>query len=175
VRAQGVEYNPDMVELSKRNATTAGVSDKATFVKADIFETDFSKASVITLFLLPTLNERLRPTILKMRPGTRIVSNSFTMGDWEADQSETITNCQSWCTAHLWIVPANVEGTWQMPQGTLTLDQNYQMLSGTLGSGVISDGKVNGNDVTFKVGNTTYTGRLDGNAIKGSGWTATKK
>ena len=175
LRAQGVEYNPDMVDLSKRNATAAGVSDKATFVRGDIFETDFSKAQVITLFLLPTLNERLRPTILKMRPGTRIVSNSFTMGDWEADQSETITNCQSWCTAHLWIVPANVEGTWQMPQGTLTLDQNYQMLSGTLGSGVISEGKVNGYDVTFKVGNTTYTGRLDGNSIKGSGWTATKK
>jgi precorrin-6B methylase 2 len=175
LRAQGVEYNPDMVELSKRNATTAGVSDKATFIRGDIFETDFSKAQVITLFLLPTLNERLRPTILKMRPGTRIVSNSFTMGDWEADQSETITNCQSWCTAHLWIVPANVEGTWQMPQGALTLDQNYQMLSGTLGSGVISEGKVNGYDVTFKVGSTTYTGRLDGNTIKGSGWTATKK
>ena len=175
LRAQGVEYNPDMVDLSKRNAAAAGVSDKATFVKADIFETDFSKAQVITLFLLPTLNERLRPTILKMRPGTRIVSNSFTMGDWEADQSETITNCQSWCTAHLWIVPANVEGSWQMPQGTLTLDQNYQMLSGTLGSGVITDGKVNGYDVSFKVGNTTYTGRLDGNSIKGSGWTATKR
>ena len=90
LRAQGVEYNPDMVELSKRNATAAGVADKATFVKADLFETDFSKAQVITMFLLPSINLRLRPTILNMKPGTRIVSNSFTMDDWQADETDTV-------------------------------------------------------------------------------------
>ena len=182
LRATGVEYNPDMVALSKRNAAAAGVSDRATFIQGDIFETDFSKAQVITLFLLPTLNERLMPTLLKMRPGTRVVSNSFTMGDWQSDQTETVANCTSWCTAHLWIVPANIEGTWQMPQGTLTIDQSYQMVSGSLGSQPISEGKINGTDVTFKVGNATYSGRIDGNTMKGTvtggsggSWTATKK
>ena len=171
-----------MVALSKRNAAAAGVSDRATFIQGDLFETDFSKAQVITLFLLPTLNERLMPTLLKMRPGTRVVSNSFTMGDWQSDQTETVANCTSWCTAHLWIVPANIEGTWQMPQGTLTIDQSYQMVSGSLGSQPISEGKINGTDVTFKVGNATYSGRIDGNTMKGTvtggsggSWTATKK
>ena len=89
-RAQGVEYNPDMVTLAKKNAAAAGVSDKATFVQADLFATDFSKAQVITMFLLPSINIKLRPTILNMRPGTRVVSNSFTMEDWQADQVETI-------------------------------------------------------------------------------------
>jgi hypothetical protein len=173
--SRGVEYNPKMVDLARREAQKAGVADKATFVEGDLFKTDFSKADVVTLFLLPTINMQLRPTILKMRPGTRVVSNTFTMEDWQPDQSETIPNCTSWCTAHLWIVPATVEGTWQMPQGTLTLDQNFQMLSGTLGSSVITEGRVNGNEVTFKVGDTSYTGRLDGNSIKGSGWTATKR
>ena len=116
--AMGIEYNPDMVELSKKNAAAAGVTAKATFVKADLFETDFSKAQVITMFLLPSINMRLRPKILDLKPGTRIVTNSFTMEDWQADQSETVTDdCTSWCTAHLWIVPAKVEGTWTMPQG----------------------------------------------------------
>ena len=115
LRAQGVEYNPDMVELSKRNAAAAGVGDKANFVKADLFETDFSKAQVITMFLLPSINLRLRPTILNMKPGTRIVSNSFTMDDWQADQTTTVEgDCTTWCTAYLWIVPAKAEGTWQL-------------------------------------------------------------
>jgi hypothetical protein len=180
LRAQGVEYNPDMVGLAQRNAKEAGVSDKATFVRGDIFETDFSKAQVITLFLLPTLNEKLRPTILNMRPGTRIVSNTFTMGDWQADQSETIPNCTSWCTALLWIVPAKVEGTWTMPSGTLTLDQNYQMLSGNLNGQVITDGKLNGADITFTAGGNKYTGKVDGNTMSGTGgpggsWKATKR
>jgi len=110
-QAQGIEYNPDMVELSKKNAATAGVTGKANFVKADLFETDFSKAQVVTMFLLPSINMRLRPQILKMRPGTRVVSNTFTMEDWEPDTSETIGgDCTSWCTAHLWIVPAQVQG-----------------------------------------------------------------
>jgi SAM-dependent methyltransferase len=99
-RSMGVEYNPDMVELAKRNAAKEGVSARATFVKADLFETDFSKATVVTMFLLPDINLKLRPKILELKPGTRIVSNTFTMGEWEPDQTQTITgDCPSWCTA----------------------------------------------------------------------------
>src|SRR5690606_20325870 len=117
--ALGVEYNSDMVALSEYNAKEAGVADKAKFVQADIFEYDFSKADVVTMFLLPSINMKLRPKLLDMKPGTRIVTNSFTMEDWEADQSETVTDdCTSWCTAHLWIVPAKVEGTWQDRKST---------------------------------------------------------
>src|SRR5687768_12944180 len=130
-RAMGVEYNPQMVELSRGNAKKEGVSDRATFVQADLFETDFSKANVLTLFLLPSINMRLRPTILNMRPGTRVVSNTFTMEDWQSDETSVVgDDCVSWCTAHLWIVPAKVDGTWTTPQGLLTLKQNFQMFSG---------------------------------------------
>ena len=154
-KALGIEYNPDMVELSKRNAAKEGVSDKASFVKADLFESDFSQATVITMFLLPDINIRLRPKILDLKPGTRIVSNSFTMGDWTADETVTVKDgCVSYCTAHLWIVPAKVEGSWQTPQGELTLKQTYQMLSGTLKSGnssaAIANGKLNGDQITFQ-------------------------
>jgi hypothetical protein len=181
-RALGIEYNPDMVNLAKKNATAAGVTDKASFMQADLFATDFSKAQVLTMFLLPSINMKLRPTILNMRPGTRVVSNTFTMEDWQPDQVETITECTSWCTANLWIVPAKVDGTWQMPQGALTLTQNFQMLTGTLGGTAISDGKMRGDEITFKVGNATYSGRLQGNTLRGTvtggsggNWTATKK
>ena len=180
--AHGIEYNPDMVTLAQGNAKTAGVSGKATFAKADLFESDFSKAQVITMFLLPSINLKLRPTLLNMKPGTRIVSNSFTMEDWQADQTETIENCASWCSAHLWIVPAKVAGTWTLPQGALTLTQNFQMVSGTLGSTPITDGKLRGEEIVFKVGNASYTGRVQGNSITGtvtggSGgtWSATRR
>jgi len=182
VKAMGIEYNPDMVALSIRNAAEAGVSDKATFVKADIFESDFSKATVITLFLLPDLNLRLRPKLLEMAPGTRVVSNSFRMEAWEPDQTETVSeDCVSWCTALLWIVPAKVEGTWQTPQGDLKLSQQFQMISGTLGSTPIT-GKLLGNDITFTAGNVQYSGKVNGNTIQGTvkggqggSWTATKR
>jgi len=180
LRAQGIEYNPDMVALSKRNATAAGVAERAQFLQADIFETDFTKASVLTLFLLPQLNLRLRPTILNMKPGTRVVSNSFNMAEWEADQTETIPNCSvSFCTAMLWIVPAKVAGNWQLGTDTLTLDQNFQMVSGKLGSAVLSEGKLNGADITFTAGGKKYTGKVDGNSMSGTiagggSWTAKK-
>jgi len=183
-RAFGIEYNPDMVELSKKNAKEAGVSeDRATFMKADLFETDFSKATVITMFLLPDINLRLRPKILDMRPGTRIVSNTFTMAEWEADVTETVTEgCTTWCTALHWIVPAKVEGAWRTPQGELALTQTFQNLSGTLRTGTntlpITEGKMRGDEITFKAGNTTYTGKVNGNSIQGSspsGWSATKQ
>jgi precorrin-6B methylase 2 len=179
--AIGVEYNPDMVALSQFNAKEAGVSNKATIVRGDIFEYDFSKANVLTMFLLPSINMKLRPKILDMRPGTRIVTNSFTMEDWEADQSETVTDdCTSWCTAHLWIVPAKVQGTWDIPgRGTLTLNQTFQMLSGTLGSGQVSNGKLHGDEITFTAGGATYTGKVSGNTMtltaNGTKLTATKK
>jgi hypothetical protein len=182
-RAQGIEYNPDMVDLSKRNAATAGVTDKATFVKADLFETDFSKAQVVTMFLLPSINLRLRPKILEMRPGTRVVSNTFTMDDWQPDETSSVTeDCTSWCTALLWIVPAKVDGTWALPQGALTLKQNFQMVSGTLGGSAISDGRLRGDEITFTAGGAKYTGKVSGNTMSGttsggSGgkWSATRK
>jgi hypothetical protein len=181
-RAVGIEYNPDMVELSKRNAAAAGVSDKATFMKADLFETDLSKAQVITMFLLPSINMKLRPKILDLAPGTRIVSNSFTMDDWAPDESKTLTaDCTSWCTALLWIVPAKVEGTWTTPQGELKLLQQFQMISGTLGSQPLTDATLRGREIAFTVGNAKYTGSVDGNTMRGSisggpggQWTATK-
>jgi hypothetical protein len=172
-----------MVALSKKNAAAEGVSeDRATFMQADLFETDFSKATVITMFLLPDINLRLRPKILDMRPGTRIVSNTFTMGEWEADVTETVTEgCTTWCTALHWIVPAKVEGTWRLPQGELALKQSFQMLSGTLRTGndtmEITKGRMRGDEISFTAGTTTYTGRVSGNAIKGTspgGWSATK-
>ncbi|HWH77673.1 MAG TPA: class I SAM-dependent methyltransferase, partial [Candidatus Binatus sp.] len=127
-KAMGIEYNPDMVELSKRNAAKEGVSDKATFAKADLFEADLSQATVITMFLLPDINLKLRPKILNLKPGIRIVSNSFTMGDWSSDETVSVKDgCVSYCTAHLWIVPAKVEGNWQLADGELTLKQTYQM------------------------------------------------
>ena len=186
IRAHGIEYNPDMVELSKRNAAKEGVSDKATFAKADLFESDFSEATVITMFLLPEINLRLRPKILDLKPGTRIVSNSFTMGEWNADETATAAGCSNWCTAYLWIVPAKAEGTWQLPQGELTLKQEFQMISGALRSGgkttPITNGKLNGDQISFSAGGAQYTGRVNDNRIEGnvrSGgsngkWTATR-
>jgi hypothetical protein len=183
LRAHGIEYNPDMVELSKKLAAEAGVSDRATFEKADLFESDFSKAQVITMFLLSTINEKLRPTILELKPGTRIVSNTFKMGDWQADQTATVGgDCRSWCTALLWIVPAKVEGTWQLGEGELKLTQQYQMLSGTLGNAPISDARLSGSEIFFTANGARYTGTVDGKTMKGTvaggpggNWTATRK
>ncbi len=169
-RSFGIEYNPDMVALSQKNAAAAGVNGRATFVQADLFETDFSKANVVTLFLLPSINMKLRPKILEMAPGTRIVANTFTMEEWKPDQTETITgDCVSWCTALLWIVPAKVDGEWQVGSNTLTLTQTFQMLEGTLGGQPIADAKVTGDEVSFTVGGgPRYTGRLKGNTITGT-------
>jgi len=173
-RALGIEYNPDMVALSRRNAEKEGVSGKASFMKADIFETDFSQASVITLFLLPDINLKLRPKILDLKPGTRVVSNSFTMGDWAADERVTLTpdvGCDTyWCTAYLWIVPAHVAGDYKLPQGELVLRQQFQVLSGTLSTGgdtyALEDGKVRGEDIAFKAGGREYRGRMNGKNLE---------
>jgi len=171
-RALGIEYNPDMVELSKRNAKQEGVAARAEFVKQDLFTADLSRATVITMFLLPEINLKLRPTLLKLKPGTRIVSNSFTMGDWNADESATLdksTGCETaWCTALLWIVPAQAGGAHKIPQGELTLKQKYQMLSGTLrteGRTVPVEGRVRGNDVLLTVEGRQLRGKIEGKRL----------
>jgi len=185
-RALGIEYNPDMVALSKQNAEKEGVSGRAEFMKADLFETDLSKATVITMFLLPDINLRLRPKILDLKPGTRIVSNTFTMDDWNADEIATVgEDCTSWCTALFWIVPAKAEGTWTFPNGELTLTQTFQMLAGTLRIGEksepISDAGLRGDQISFTVGGVKYTGKVNGTSMGGTAttgssttqWTAT--
>jgi hypothetical protein len=172
--AVGVEFNPDMVALSKKLALEAGVSGKATFLQGDLFEADLSKATVITLFLLPDINLQLRPKLLGLKPGTRVVSNSFDMGDWQPDVRETSEPCTSWCTAMSWVVPAKVDGTWQLGSQTLTLSQQYQMVTGTLAGTPISAGKLKGEELTFTAGGKVYTGRVNGTSIAGQGWTATK-
>jgi predicted RNA methylase len=171
--ALGIEYNPQMVELSRFNAKKAGVSDKATFRQADLFKTDFTKADVLTLFLLPEINERLRPTILRMKPGTRVVSNSFEMGDWEPDEvAEVKEDCQTYCKALLWIVPARIEGRWRMGKDVVTIQQRFQTFTGSIRRGKtvtpITDGKLNGNEVTFKAGGVEYTGTVTGRVINGT-------
>jgi hypothetical protein len=185
-RALGIEYNPDMVDLSIRNAAKAGVSDKATFVKADLFESDFSKATVITLFLLPDINLKLRPKILDLKPGTRVVSNSFTMGEWEADGTVTIeSGCTAWCKAYFWVVPAKAEATWRLPEGELSISQQFQKISGSLKSGKTSSpitGKLIGDQISFTAGGAVYSGQVNGDTISGtvksgssnSNWKATR-
>jgi hypothetical protein len=173
VRALGIEYNPDMVELSKRNAEKEGVAGQVDFVKADLFESDFSKATVITMFLLSSINMKLRPKILDLKPGTRIVSNTFDMGDWPADQTfDGGPDCNAYCRGYFWIVPAKVEGTWKLPQGELTLSQRFQNVSGTLkGSGapVEVTGKLAGDQITLTGTGVDLTGRVseDGKRIQG--------
>jgi SAM-dependent methyltransferase len=180
--AYGVEFNPDMVKLSERNAAKEGVAGKAKFINGDIFQTDFSRATVITLYLLPSLNVKLRPTILRMKPGTRVVSHAFSMDDWQADQTETVEGR----TAYLWIVPAPVSGRWQMPGGgELTLKQNYQMISGVLrqgGKDSIVKGQLSGERITFALDGREFSGQVSGNAMQGtvkdpageSKWSATR-
>jgi len=174
-RAMGVEYEPNMVALSIRNAAKEGVSDKTEFVKADLFETDFSRATVITMFLLQEINLKLRPRLLNMKPGTRVVSNAFTMGEWTADETVALEgnkDCAYYCTAYLWIVPAKVEGTWNLPQGEVTLTQTFQAFSGTFKSGSksfsILDGKLVGDQIRFSVGDTLYSGRVSGDTMQGT-------
>jgi SAM-dependent methyltransferase len=187
-KAHGIEYNPDMVELSKRNATKAGVAEKATFAKADIFASDFTNATVVTMFLLPGLNLKLRPILLNMAPGTRVVSNSFDMGDWKADETAHVTNdCTGYCRAYLWIIPAKVDGTWKFGPSELSLEQQYQTFTGKLTTGnviaPITDGKLEADRITFSAGGTRYTGHVKGGTMEGTSttdgvetrWQATRK
>jgi precorrin-6B methylase 2 len=180
-RALGIEYNPEMVELSRRNAEKEGVSQKATFMQADIFEADFSKATVLTMYLLPSLNMKLRPKILEMKPGTRVVTHAFSMEDWEPDQ----TAYEESRTAYFWIVPAKVEGVWTWPtpggNAELKLKQTFQKIEGTLAM----DGKVlplksaqlQGDRISFTIEESNpivreYSGQISNNTIKGSAKTS---
>ena len=185
-RALGVEYNPDLVELSRRAAADAGVADRASFVHGDMFSADISKATALVLFLIPQNLEKLAPRFLALAPGTRIVSNTYEIGGgWEPDDTARLELCGSWCTAHLYVVPAQVAGTWRLPHGELTLEQHFQKLSGTLDvAGIalpIEDGALLGNDIRFVVNGVEFSGRVSGGSMQGttkgrttSEWTATK-
>ena len=188
-KATCIEYNPDMVALSKENALKEGVGNKAEFIQADLYETDLSKATVITMFLLPEINLKLRPRILDLKPGTRIVSNTFTMGEWEADQEVTTEeNWNSWNTAYLWIVPAKVGGKWKMGDGELELTQEFQFVRGSFKTGIrsqsVTDGRLEGNKLSFRINNDVYTGVVSDRTIRGTAsntaegktwdWTATR-
>ena len=171
-RAIGVEYNPDMVALSQRLAREAGVGDKATFVQGDMYTADISKATVLALFLLPDNLTKLRDKFLQLKPGTRLVMNTFAIPEWDADVTETISGtCVSWCTSLLYFVPAQVAGTWKLPQGQLTLTQTFQKVTGTLTAGgstsTIANGRLKGDQLTFTVDGTEYSGRVAADRIDG--------
>jgi len=185
-KARGLEFNPNMVALSKSNAAKEGVSERAEFIQGDLFEADLSQATVITMFLLTEINLKLRPTLLELKPGTRIVTNTFRMGEWEPDETVTAPDCDSWCDALLWIVPAKVDGEWKMPEGELNLSQEFQKVSGTMKTGKskikISQGRLSGNQIAFIVNDEKYSGivngqRIEGNLISGGNskkWLATR-
>ncbi len=156
-RAHGIEYNEDMVALSQRNAAAAGVADRATFVQGDIFRSDFSSADVVTMYLMPNLNLRLRHTLMAMKPGTRVVSHEFRMGDWEPDETSKIGAA----SMHLWIVPANAGGDWALripmargqADATMVIEQKFQKPRGVVSvSGVdttLRNGLVSGERIRF--------------------------
>lgn len=183
-KARGIEFNPDMVALARRNAQAQGVADQAVFQQGDIFKSDFSDATVVTLFLLPSLNVRLRPTLLDMKPGTRVVSNSFDMDDWKPDETAEVTrDCTSYCTAYKWVVPAKVEGAWTLGPNQLQLKQTYQMLDGSLRENnrtqPITDARMDGSRIRFSVGPNRYEGQVDCERMHGTingtqAWEATR-
>ena len=171
--AVGVEFNPQMVELSRANAKKAGVADRATFIEGDMYTADISKATALVLFLLPVNLEKLTPKFLDLKPGTRIVDNTFAIPGWEPDHTERLeSDCQTWCSALLWIVPAKVHGTWRLPEGEITFDQKFQMVTGSVKTGSssanIESGKLNGEEITFAAGGSQYTGKVVGDRIEGT-------
>jgi SAM-dependent methyltransferase len=192
-RSVGVEFNPELVAFSEGRARQEGVAGKARFVKGDIFETDFSEATVVTLYLLPALNMRLRPKLLEMKPGTRVVSHAFGMEDWAPDESSRAAGR----TAHLWIVPAPVGGPWRValkggPSFDVTLAQRYQEIEGTVALGAVEAGlrepSLRGDAIRFgfvdqdgewhELAGTVSGGRMAGTyrAARRSGeWTATRR
>jgi hypothetical protein len=171
-RGLGVEYNNDMVELSKRLATKEGVGERAQFVQGDMYQADFSKATALVLFLLPSNLLQLRDKILNLQPGTRVVLNTFGIQDWTPDETVTLENCTSWCTVYLNIVPAKVAGTWKLPQGELSLTQQYQMVTGTLKSAngqTAVTGRLRGYDLTLTgPQNQEIKARVNGKMFEGT-------
>jgi len=187
IKAEGVEYNPDMVEYAKKYAAREGVTDKTNFVEMDLFEYDLSKATVITMFLLSDINRRLKPKLLDLKPGTRIITNTFSIDDWDYDEKQVVNDeSVSWTTAYLWIVPAKVEGLWKFNGGEMDLTQTYQMVTGTMKMGKdihrITEGKLRGNVFSFKCNGDNYECTVNNNGMKGtakragkaSAWEATK-
>ena len=189
-RGLGVEFNPDMVALSRKLAAEAGVADRAQFVEADMYEADISKATVLALFLLPVNMNKLAPKFYNLPPGSRIAANTFGIDGWEPDERFTLgqqSECESWCEVLLWIVPAKVFGTWTLPNGTLTLTQEYQMVQGSATIGgqkhEVTRGRLRGDEITFIAGGLTYKGKASGNRITGTvttpggdqPWSATKQ
>jgi len=174
----GIEYNPDMAQFARRKVAEAGMIDKVKIITGDIFQEDFSSASVVTLYLMPHLNIKLRPILLKMKPGTRVVSNTFNMGDWEPD--ETVSD-QHW-RAHFWVVPAQIDGAWfmnGMEGGPLRLNisQSYQNIGGTLTRGGqtfdLLGAKLRGDEVKFQFITPdrkvhAFSGRVDGRRLTGT-------
>ena len=175
-RALGVEYDAGLVALSRERAEAARVGGRARFVQADLFEADLSEATVVTLFLLPDLNLELRPRLLQLVPGTRVVSNTWEMGDWAADETVVLDPCPGFCTALLWVVPAQVGGDWTASDGSLTLTQRYQAVSGVLRRGGerfdVEEGRLSGADLTFRAGRARYRGRVSAAGIEGTVTTA---
>jgi precorrin-6B methylase 2 len=172
-RALGIEYEPDMVALARRNAAAAGVAERARFVQGDMFEADFSQATVLALFLLPGNLRRLAPKFLELAPGTRIVVNTYRIEGWDEETfAELGDACASWCTALLYLVPAKVAGTWRLPSGELELAQEAQRISGTLtapgGRKATITGRLSGDHIRFTVaGSGEYTGRVRGAEMSG--------
>jgi SAM-dependent methyltransferase len=177
-QAHGVEYNPDMVALSNRLAAEAGVTGKATFIEGDMFTADISRATVMALFLLPDNLERLRDTFANLRPGSRMVLNTFAIPEWEPDARETIEgDCVSWCTSLLYYVPAKVAGTWKTTRGVLTLTQSFQVVTGTLaaeGRTIPVKGTLRGTELTIDADGLTLRGTVNGDRIEGADWSATR-
>jgi len=189
-RALGVEFNPEFVEYSRRVAEAAGLSDRATFVQGDMYEADISQATVLALFLLTENLNKLKPKFLALRPGTRIVVNTFKITDWEPDEVvRASTDCALWCEMQLYIVPALAAGTWHLSRGKdrgeLRLQQNYQMLSGTLtiaGKNVpVENARLRGENISFSAGGLKYEGRVSATGMEGSltgastgSWTASR-
>jgi SAM-dependent methyltransferase len=192
-RALGIEYNAEMVDLSNRNAAREGVTANAKFIRGDIFETDFTQATVVTMYLLPGLNLKLRPKILDMKPGTRVVSHQFNMDDWQPDETTNLDGRR----AYLWIVPAKVNGTWRVLSGSdvwdATFEQKYQMVDGSMKLGALNAGlremRLVGDRISFAFVDNSgvrreFTGRVNGPAMEGTvradggaetRWTATRR
>jgi 2-polyprenyl-3-methyl-5-hydroxy-6-metoxy-1,4-benzoquinol methylase len=177
-KSVGIEYNPEMAQFARRKVVEAGLTDKVKIITGDIFQEDFSSATVVTLYLMPHLNIKLRPILLKMKPGTRVVSNTFNMGDWEPD--ETVLD-QHW-RAHFWVVPAQIEGAWVMKgmEGgplRLNISQSYQNIGGTLIRGGqtldLLGAKLRGDEVKFQYITPdrkvhAFSGRLEGRRLTGT-------
>jgi len=170
-RALGVEYNPALVEVSRRAAAAAGVADRATFIEDDMFEADISQATVLILFLIPDNLRRLDAKFRALKPGTRIVSNTYEIAGWYAEETGRTTPCPSWCVASLYVVPPDVAGVWRLPDAELTLEQDLQLVFGNYETGGlavrIEGGRLHGNNINFTVNGVAYEGRVNGDTIEG--------